>query len=218
MKSYSKAGLLVAILVIPALIFLFLKNFGKNHFRLPVFFAMDSVKTDKGYEITNAHAIPEFTLTTHNGRNFSFTEFKDDIKVIDFFFTRCGSICPKMTNQLTRIQEVFEKDEDIKILSITVDPLYDTPDTLKNYADQYGANNKWLFLTGEKDTIYKLAQKGFFLSAMEDQEHPVDFIHSEKIVLVDKNGWIRGYYNGTDKKDVDRLIDEIRVLKNIYKE
>ena len=133
-----------------------------------MFFAIDSVNTDNGFKVTSAHSIPEFSLTTHYNKDFSFSEVKDDIKVVDFFFTRCGGICPKMTTQLTRVQEVFENDDYIKILSITVDPVYDTPDTLKTYADHYGANkDKWLFLTGPKDTIYRLAQKGFFLSAME---------------------------------------------------
>jgi protein SCO1/2 len=138
--------------------------------------------------------------------------------VADFFFTRCPGICPKMSTELTRVQEVFSKDEEIKILSFSVDPDYDQPDTLKKYSTKYSADlAQWTFVTGTKDSIYALAQKGFFLSAMEDAARPVEFIHSDKMVLVDRNGWIRGYYSGTDKKDVDRLIDEIRVLKNIYK-
>ena len=218
MKSYNKAGLLIALLVIPALIFVFLKVFAKNHFSIPVYYSIDSVKTDNGFKITKAHQIPDFSLINQNGVTITSKDLIGTIKVVDFFFTRCPGICPKMTNQLTRVQEVFIEDEDVKLISITVDPVYDQPDTLKLYSQKYKAlTEKWLFLTGPKDSIYALAQKGFFLSAMEDKEHPVDFIHSDKVVLVDKNGWIRGYYNGTDKKDVDRLIDELRVLRNSEK-
>jgi len=142
---------------------------------------------------------------------------KGYIYVADFFFTRCGSICPKMSTQLTRVQAEFEKDSGVKIISFTVDPKNDTVEVLKQYANDYNAiEGKWRFVTGSKDSIYALAQKGFFITAMEDKNHPIDFIHSDKLVLVDKKGWIRGYYNGTDIKEVDKLMTEIRVLQQIY--
>ncbi len=218
MKSLTKVGILLSILVIPALVFLFLKGFGKNHYKLQVFYATDSVETDNGFKITSAHQIPDFNFQNQSGRMVSGKDLHNKIKVVDFFFTRCPGICPKMSAQLARVQEVYAEDTDVNILSISVDPQYDQPDTLKIYSNKYRAiNEKWFFLTGSKDSIYSLARKGFFVSAMEDAEHPVDFIHSDKVILVDKNNWIRGYYNGTDKKDMDRLIDEIRVLKNIEK-
>ena len=217
MKNYSKAGLLFVLLVIPALVFLFLKIFGKNHFTLPVYYAVDSVASDKGYTVTKAHEIPAFALLKQDGSELKSTDLEGKIYVADFFFTRCPGICPKMSTELTRVQEVFAGDTEVKIISFSVDPEYDRPDTLRSYAKKYNADLKqWTFVTGTKEAIYSLAQKGFFLSAMEDKDRPVEFIHSDKMVLVDKKGWIRGYYNGTDKKDVNRLIDEIRVLKNMY--
>ena len=219
MKSYTKVGLLITLLIIPALVFVFLKVFAKNHFSIPIYYAMDSVKTDNGFKVTKAHTIPSFSLVSQEGEVVKSEQFIGSIKVVDFFFTRCPGICPKMSNQLSRVQEVFADEKDLKILSISVDPVYDVPDTLKLYSQKYKAlSQKWFFLTGTKDSIYTLAQKGFFITAMEDKNHPVDFIHSDKVVLVDKKGWIRGYYNGTDKKDIDRLIDEIRVLKGIENE
>ena len=206
------------LMLLPIGIIVFISNFGKNKFNLPVYFAEDSIETAGGrYKVTSAYTVPEFNLIDHNNAPITQKQLRGSIYVVDFFFTRCESICPKMTTQLTRVQEEFSKDPNVKIVSITVDPKHDTVEVLQKYAKEYGAMaGKWWFVTGTKDSIYALAQKGYYITAMEDKEHPVDFIHSDKLVLVDKNGWIRGYYNGTDLKDVDKLITEIKVLKEIY--
>lgn len=212
MKNIYKAGALAAILVIPALVFIFLKVFGKNHYDLPVYFASDSTKVNGQYIITQAHCIPGFQFQDQNGNVFDSRKLKGQMYVADFFFTRCGGICPKMTTQLTRVQEAFLDNPQVQIVSFTVDPTNDTAEVLKSYAHDFKADStKWTFLTGTKDSIYHLAQKGFFVTAMEEKGIP-DFIHSEKLILVDKKGWVRGYYNGTKKEDVDRLIREIQVL------
>jgi protein SCO1/2 len=217
MKNFTKTGLLAALLLIPVLVFLGLKIFGKNHFTLPVYFATDSIPSEKGYKITEAHTIPDFHLISQQGKSVSRNDLKGHIVVVDFFFTRCPGICPKMTSELTRVNEVFAEDRDLLLVSFTVDPSHDIPDTLLNYSKKYSADpSRWLFVTGSKDSIYALAQKGFFVTALEDRNRPLEFVHSEKLVLVDKNGWIRGYYNGTNRKEVDRLIEEIRVLKSTY--
>lgn len=217
MKSPFRTGILIITLVVPVLVFIFLKIYGKNHYSLPVYFAQDSTQVSGKYQITSAHQIPNFSLVNQENKEVSLNDFKGNILVVDFFFTQCQSICPKMTSQLTRVQEEFKHDENLKILSFSVDPEADSPEVLKEYAKKFEADEtKWSFITGKKDSIYNLAQKGFFLSAMEDSERPLEFIHSEKLVLVDKNGWIRGYYDGTDKEEVDRLITEIKILKEIY--
>ncbi|MFN3403573.1 MAG: SCO family protein [Cytophagaceae bacterium] len=217
MKKNIKTGMLVFLLVIPVFVFMFLKFFGKNYYSLPVYFATDSTYQDGRYKITDAHTIPDFKLTNQDGNQFSSEALKGKITIVDFFFTRCGGICPKMTRHLGRVQDAFKNDSNVRIVSFTVDPVFDGVDVLKKYSAEFGAdNNKWIFLTGTKDSIYQIAQKGFFLSAMEDEANPVDFIHSEKLVLVDKVGRIRGYYNGTDPEDVNRLIAEIKVLNYEY--
>lgn len=218
MNKIIKTGILVLLLVIPVFLFQYFKFFGKNHYKLPVFFATDSVLNDKGqYTITEAHEIPDFSFKNQDGIETKGKEAKGKILVVDFFFSRCPGICPQMTNQLIRVQEKFKEDPQFQILSFTVDPEYDTVAVLKSYAQRYGAiPEKWNFLTGTKDSIYTLAQKGFFITAMEDRERPLDFIHSEKLVLIDKEGRIRGYYNGTDSEEVDRLITEIQVLQYEY--
>jgi len=205
------------LVMLPIGIIVIISMFGENEYKLPVYFAEDSTAVEGGYKITKAHIVPDFKLLNQDGDTVTGKQLRGKIHVVDFFFTRCGSICPKMTTQLTRVQEEFAEDADFQIVSITVDPKNDTADVLKAYSKEYGANNTiWWFLTGTKDSIYALAQKGFFISAMEDEAHPVDFIHSEKLVLVDKEGWIRGYYDGTDVKEVDKLMTEIKVLQSIY--
>jgi len=218
MNKITKAGILVLILVVPVFLFQYFKFFGKNHYKLPVFFATDSVLNDQGkYVITEAHEVPDFSFKNQDGITIKREDFKGKIVVVDFFFSRCPGICPQMTNQLVRVQEKFKQDSLFQILSFTVDPEYDSSSVLKSYALKYGAiPEKWHFLTGRKDSIYSLAQKGFFITAMEDKERPLDFIHSEKLVLVDREGRIRGYYNGTDSEEVDRLITEIQVLQYEY--
>ncbi|HEY8399967.1 MAG TPA: SCO family protein [Cytophagaceae bacterium] len=216
-RKYIKAGIISIVLIVPVLVILFLNGFGKNFHKLPVYFAIDSTKVEGGYVVTEAHTIPDFQFYSQNNQIISNKDLNGYIYVTDFFFTRCPGICPKMSNQMVRIQEEFMNDDDVKIVSFTVDPLYDSVPVLQQYAADYKARpDKWYFLTGAKDSIYTLAQKGFFITAMEDRDRPLEFIHSEKFVLVDKKGWIRGYYDGTDPKDVDRLITEIKVLQKIY--
>lgn len=216
MKFIHKAGILAVILAIPAFVLFFLYGFGKNHFDLPIFYATDSVEVNGRYVITKAHTIPDFTFIDQDNQLFDSKSLEGNIYVADFFFTSCAGICPKMTSQLTRVQEAFLDQKDFKIVSFTVDPKRDSAETLKRYAEDYNATpGKWVFLTGEKDSLYTVAQKGFFISAMED-EKLADFIHSEKLILIDKSGRIRGYYNGTEKESVDRLIREIQVLNYGY--
>jgi protein SCO1/2 len=218
MNLTRKIILLSGLLIIPVFIFVFVNNFGKNRYKLPVYFAEDSVMANGGsYKVVSAYTVPDFSLINQDGKSITQKELRGTIYVADFFFTRCPSICPKMTNQLTRVQEEFSDDSSVKIVSFTVDPGHDTAQVLKDYAAMYKANPaKWSFVTGPKDSIYQLAQKGFYLLGSEDKNNPMDFIHSDKLVLVDRSGWIRGYYSGTDQKDVDKLIMEIKVLKEIY--
>lgn len=237
MQKNIKAGILIAVLAIPALFYLFLKGVGENHYKLPKMIpVIDSTsgevkltknpnpKWDEPEMDTVFHTIPVWTLTDENARPFSSSSLKGKIYVADFFFTRCESICPKMSSELTRLQDVFVNNEDIQIVSFSVDPSNDTPEKLKQYAKEYDAvAGKWHFMTGTREQIYPLAIKGYYIPVADASEYDKaikspneTFIHSEKLILVDKEGYIRGFYDGTDKKDVDRLILEIRVLRKIY--
>jgi len=232
-----KAGILIAALVVPALIFLYLKGFGENHYELPYMIPLTDSTTgnvmmkkhinprwNEPEMDTVFHTIPDWKLTDENGKAFLGKTLKGKIYVADFFFTRCETICPKMSTELTRVQDTFSANDNIQFASFTVDPTHDTPEMLKEYAKKYDAKSGiWHFLTGTKSEIYPLAVKGYYIPVADASEYDKavktpdeTFIHSEKLILVDKEGHIRGFYDGTDKKDVDRLILEIRVLVKIY--
>jgi protein SCO1 len=217
MKKNIKTGILAALLVLPVLLLLTLYKFGNNHFKVAVYHAYDSTLVDGKYVITDVHHIPDFNFIDQNGKMIGNKDLLGSIYVADFFFSRCTGICKDMSSQLVRVQEEFKEDNIVKIVSFTVDPEYDNAQILKQYAKAYRAiNGKWNFVTGSKDSLYSLAKKGFFLNALEVADNKEDFIHDNHFVLVDKEGRIRGYYDGTDKKDVDRLIMEIGVLVHEY--
>lgn len=179
---------------------------------LPIFGEVDfDAKGDTVY-----HTIPAFSFPNQNGKIITEKDYAGKIYVSDFFFTTCGTICPKMTKQLIRVQEEFEDDKDVLILSFTVNPEVDSIAMLKSYAKAFGANeNKWNFCTGSKSKLYKLAQKGFLLIKPEvEVNNPSQFLHSEYFNLVDRKGRIRGVYDGTDSTDVSRLIEDIKILKD----
>ncbi len=218
----KRTGLLLLLLVFPVLVYLFLKFFGQNKYTLPRYFPQDIVEKEvngKTVSDTVFHKVPDFSFPSSTGEVITQEVVKDKIYIADFFFTTCPGICPQMSTQLKRVQEAFIDDPNILILSHTVDPETDTKEVLDAYAKKYKAiPGKWYFMTGEKNTIYDLAQKGYFISALEDSSFSdADrFVHSDKLILVDKDRQIRGYYNGTDEKDVDRLILEISVLLDGY--
>lgn len=233
MTVSRKAGILLATLLVPALLYLFLRFGTQNHYVLPRYLPkLDSTKGEPlmgtvalpdGREVTDTvyNHIPPFKLIDQNGKTVDQSIVKNKIYVADFFFTRCGTICPRIASQLTRVQDIFRNNPSIVFLSHTVDPEHDRPAQLKAYADKYEAiPGKWYFLTGNKADIYDLAMHGYYLptvdAGVKGGKPDETFIHSEKLVLVDREGIVRGFYDGTDKKDVDRLILEIRVLLDIY--
>ena len=217
MKTPIKIGILVLTLVVPVLVYIFLKTFGENHYSLPTYFPADIVEREQNGKIiydTTFHQIPDFKVVDQYSRTLTGASFANKILVVNFFFTRCPGICPKMSSQLSRVQESFIRDSTVQILSFTVDPEYDQPDILKKYADKFNAKeNKWfLATTNSKIDVFNIGFYGFKVPS-----DTVDkFLHSEKILLVDKQKHIRGFYNGTNKKEVDRLITEIDILNYAY--
>lgn len=157
--------------------------------------------------------IPEFSLVDHHGETINLEKLKGNIWVADFFFTSCAGICPRMTEQMTRVQEAFKNNPKVKLVSFTVDPETDSVWVLSMYAKGWGAiDGKWFFVTGEKKKIYDLARRGFKLTAEEGDGGPGDFIHSDRFVLIDADGRIRGYYSGTDPEEVDKLIKDVKLI------
>jgi len=169
--------------------------------------------------IRRNHKVADFKLINQNGDTITQEDYKDKIYVTDFFFTRCQTICPIMTNNMGKLQEVFKNDNDIKFLSLSVTPEMDSIPILREYADRKGViDTKWNITTGDKKHIYELARKSYFAVLDEGDGGIQDFIHTENFILVDKKKQIRGFYDGTDSKDIQRLIVDINILKNEFKD
>ena len=214
--KYKKVIGLFLILLLPTTIYFVLTTGKHNILHLPYYGNKDVVKvTENGKEKTDTiyHSIPDFSFTDQLGKTITQKDFEGKIYVTDFFFATCPGICPKMSAQLLRVQEKFEEYPDVMLLSHTVNPEQDTVAALAAYAEMVHANNeRWHFVTGNKEDLYKQALYGYLLNASEDILAPGGFLHSEMFVLIDKQRHIRGFYDGTSVKDVNRLIDEIKVL------
>lgn len=162
------------------------------------------------------HRIPEFNFISQDSILINNRSLKDNIYVADFFFMSCPTICPKVKKQMLRIHEKFKDDEIFKLVSHTIDPERDTPSRLRSYAENLGAtSDNWLFLNGPKDNTYEIADS-YFIAAFEDPDAPGGFDHSGKIVLVDKEGHVRAFAEGTDPAEVDRLMIDIKRLMSEY--
>ena len=167
--------------------------------------------------ITKDHTIADFELTNQNGQKITNKNYKDKIYVADFFFTRCQTICINMAYNMGELQNLYKKDTDIMFLSHSVTPVIDSVTVLKEYADRKGViDGKWNITTGAKTHIYELARKSYFAVLDEGTGDENDFIHTEQFVLVDKEKRIRGYYDGTEKEDMEKLKKDIVLLKEEY--
>ena len=174
-------------------------------------------------ELVTIGKSPQFEFTNQNGVTISNSFYKNKVYVVEFFFTTCPTICPKMNENMVKLQNEFYGNLDFGIASFSINPEYDTPKILKEYAKSHGATLKnWHFLTGEKEKIYTLANKGFALYAGENAEAEGGFEHSGMFALIDKNGKIRSrkdnlgnpiaFYDGLDNKAIQQLKEDIKIL------
>lgn len=164
------------------------------------------------------HTIADFSLVNQNGDTVTQDTYKDKIYVADFFFTTCQTICPIMTDHMAQIQNKIMDDTEVMLLSHTVTPEIDTVAQLKRYAKKKGVNDKkWNLVTGDKKVIYEMARKSYLAVRENGDGGPFDMIHTENFMLIDKKRQIRGFYDGTKSEDIDRLLDDIAILKEEYK-
>ncbi|WP_194766933.1 SCO family protein [Tamlana sp. I1] len=179
-----------------------------------------------------AKKVPDFSFTDQNGKTITNKDYGGKVYVVEFFFTTCPTICPRMNANLIQIQNTFEGFNDFGVASFTINPDYDTQEVLKAYADKYGVSNpNWHLMTGDKDAIYNLSNTGFNLYSAEDPDAIGGFEHSGNFALIDKNGFIRSrkdefgnpiiYYRGIvseeEKVDEDGVTEEISALKTDIK-
>lgn len=204
MSQKLKSGLLLFMLVGPLLFFGLFHLFGTNHYSIKKYYPLGLDKNND----TIYHTIPDFKFENQNGKEITKSDYKDKIFVVDFFFTSCPTICPVMSKNIAYLQNGFKNHDEVMFLSHSVDP-EDNQEKLKEYAKLYEAKDGvWNLVTGDKNEIYRQAVEGYKIIAAEND----GFVHSEKLVLVDKNFVIRGYYDGTKEKEVENLLSEIRIL------
>jgi protein SCO1/2 len=206
-----KVAVLFLILLVPSVAYLILST-GKHKIK-PL--AVLGPKTLDAKGDTVYKTIPSFQFIDQDGKPYGDVDLKNKIYVANFFFTSCPTICPKMQTLVKKLhdQDDFKTLEDLKILSFTVDPDNDTPQRLKEFEKEVHADgNRWKFLTGNRDSIYSLAYKGFMANAMEDSLAPGGFLHTDLVFLIDREKRIRGIYEGTNSLEMKRLIDETKVL------
>ncbi len=178
----------------------------------------DSVVASDLLNVGQGHRIGSFSFYNQDSVLVASKDFEGKVWVAEYFFTTCGSICPLMNEQMKRVQNKFKGDKELVILSFTVTPEIDTVAQMKRHADYLGAKlPQWQLLTGKKEDLYRLARRSFFLlkpaEAANMSDAGNDFIHTNNFVLVDQERRIRGYYDGTNPKEVDQLMKDIERLK-----
>jgi protein SCO1/2 len=163
--------------------------------------------------VSKYHTIADFSFTNQNGETITQKDYEGKIYVADFFFTTCQTICPMMTNNMLDVQKAFLNNDKVKILSHTVTPEIDSVPVLKKYALDKGVDDKmWNMVTGDKKDIYYIARKSYLAVKTGKPEEMYDMVHTENFVLVDAKRRVRGFYDGTKKEDVQRLIEDVNWL------
>jgi protein SCO1/2 len=212
----KKTLILVLILATPGFFYYLLTVKGKNRYKpLPVYGPKQVAKTGhsrhgKFIPDTIFHQIGDFKLTDQQGKIVGLKDFSYKIFVVSFFYTHGPALCAEMNKSMQRLAYAYRKNKMVKFVTITVDPERDSPAVLKAYARQYEIEpEKWMFLTGDTAAIYPLARQGFLMNAVKTDDD--QFIFSDKLVLIDADKRIRGYYAGATTAEIARLNDEIKV-------
>jgi protein SCO1/2 len=165
--------------------------------------------------VSKYHTVGDFSFINQNGRTITQKDYEGKIYVADFFFTTCGTICPMMTSNLTKVQQAIKGNPKVMLLSHTVTPEIDSVPVLKQYALKHGViDSKWNLVTGDKEEIYKMARKSYLAVKLGRPDQMYDMVHTENFVLVDAQKRVRGFYDGTDDEDIKRLISDINWLSD----
>lgn len=163
--------------------------------------------------VSKYHTIADFAFTNQNGVIITQKDYEGKIYVADFFFTTCPTICPIMQDNMVDLQNIFKGAEDVMLLSHTVMPHIDSVAVLKKYAIDKGViDSKWNLVTGDKKDIFYIARKSYLAVKTETEGELYDMVHTENFILVDKKRRVRGFYDGTNKKDIEKLIEDIQFL------
>jgi len=214
-SALGVTAVVLSIIILPVAFWLLLST-GKHNFRQLEIFGHKEMGVNGD---TTYFTVPPFMLINQNGDTVTERTFDGKIYVANFFFASCPGVCPKMTDAIQPVQEEFKKSDDVLFLSHTVDPLHDSLPALKAFAEKHKADlSKWFFVTGNRDSIYYLAIHGYLVPASEDARAEGGYLHSQDLLLIDKQKRIRGIYDSMEPEEIKRLKEEIKVLLYEYKE
>jgi protein SCO1/2 len=182
----------------------------------PSMVSEELVEEDIRY-VKKYHSISNFSLTNQNGELINQEFYHNKIYIADFFFTTCPDICPKMTENMGYLQNELKNQTDVLLVSFSVTPNIDSVSVLRAYADLKGVDDsKWNLFTGSKKDIYELARKSFLVAKNDGDGGKYDMIHTENFVLIDKENRIRGFYDGTNEVEMNKLLKDVKILQNSY--
>jgi protein SCO1 len=212
----KKILILVLILAVPGFLYYLLTVGGKNRYHSLSYFGPKKLSGTfhkfhgKRIPDTLYHALPPFKLINQDGDTVSQNSFDKKILIASFFYTGCGNVCNTVNNNIAKLIQTYRRNNMVKFVSISVDPVHDTPEKLKEYAKHFDVpQGQWLMLTGDTASVYSLARNGFLVNAAQVSDNQFDF--SNQFILIDADKHIRGYYTGTSGQDVNKLNDEIKV-------
>ena len=220
-KSFLKRyGLLIVFFIVFSVVAISSFNYVQTQEKkLPIYspsMVSDELVEEELRYVKKYHRISDFSLLNQNGSNVTQEDYKNKIYVADFFFTTCPDICPIMTGNMLYLQENL-KDMNVMLASFSVTPKIDTVEVLKEYSSLKGVDDsKWNLMTGDKKQIYDLARKSYLVAKAIPDGKNHGMIHTENFVLVDRDKRIRGYYDGTNIEDMDKLLDDIQILIKSY--
>jgi protein SCO1/2 len=214
----TKIITLIMVTVLPLASYLFVSSLSRDAIKMPRRYFYDTVlvKQEKGREVndTQWHKIRPFKLQNQFGREVGLQDLEGRIVIADFFFTSCPSICPTLTRNMKKLQTAFKKtDSLVRFVSFTVDPERDSVARIKAYGDKFGIDHDtWWLLTGDRKEIYDIALSEFKASIAANGNIDTGFIHTENFFLLDKDKVVRGWYNGLDSTNLDKLIKDVVLL------
>ena len=208
----------ILVVFIPVLTYLFVSDLSRDAIKMPRRYFYDSVvvKTEKGRKVNDTiwHKVKPFKLKNQFGKEVSLNDLGGKVIIADFFFTSCPSICPKLTKNMKKLQTAFKKtDSLVRFVSFTVDPVRDSVTKIKAYGDKFGIDHDtWWMLTGDRNEIYDIALNEFKASIASEGNIDTGFIHTDKFFILDRELVVRGWYNGLDSSNLDKLIKDVVLL------
>ena len=213
-KRFFLVVAVILVLQLPAIFFI-ISKFNHQVDKLPIYGNKEMASNGD----TIYHKLPDFHFVTQENKPISLDSLAGKIHIADFFFTTCPGICPKLTKNLEKVHAFVNTVSAVHIVSYSIDPKHDSIPVLAAYAKKHRANPaKWSFVWGNQDSIYALATKGYLVTAEQGNGPENGFLHSQKVVLIDKEFRIRGFYDGLNPAELERMIAEIKLLMAEYKD